>query len=143
MRHRIYCVFHDPEMQERRMRLAAPIPYEHPEDVQRLLGEVIDAVRRKKLQPRHANTVGYLTTLLMQNQEKVGRAKDSMESAQFYAELAKVMEEVQADRLIRMAEEARERRAEEETEEEEADSSLRLRSGSSTPDPPLAGPDSE
>ena len=114
MRHRIYCVFHDPEMQERRLRLGEPIPYEHPEDVQRLLGE---AVKKKKLGPKQGNTVGYLATLLMQNQASVKEAKTLMERAQWYAELGAVMEGALADRWQRMADEAREQHGEDEEPE--------------------------
>ena len=112
LKHGIYCVFHDPEMQERRMRLTEPIPYEHPEEVQRLLGEVVEAVKKKKLGPKQGNTVGYLATLLMQNQASVKEAKRAMESAQHNAEVGRAMEGALVERLQRMVEEARKQRGE-------------------------------
>lgn len=53
-----YCVFHDPEMMERRLRLKEDIPYEHPDDVQRLLAEAIEGVKKKRLSPRAGTRSG-------------------------------------------------------------------------------------
>ena len=88
IQHRSFCVFHDPEMQERRRRLSAPVPYEHPEEVQRLLGEMVDGVKKGKLQWKQANAVGYLATLLIQNQPRVKQEKEQMESLPYNTELS-------------------------------------------------------
>jgi hypothetical protein len=87
MRYQPYCVFHDPEMQRRRMELMFPIPYEHPDEIQRLLAEGVDAVKEKKLGSKEAYALGYLTTLLMQNQPRVAEARDQLDRAPHRAEL--------------------------------------------------------
>ncbi len=114
LRHSLYCVFHDLEMQRRRLLLRA-LPYEHPDEVQRLLAEVVERVKGKKLSPRTGNTLGYLATLLMQNQERVAKEKERVESAQFYAELGAVGKEAMTARWERMVEQARRQRDEEES----------------------------
>jgi len=107
-----YCVFHDPEMMERRLRLKEDIPYEHPDDVQRLLAEAIEGVKKKRLSPRAGNTLGYLATLLAQNQERVEKEKDRVTDAQFYAEMQAGVHEIQLERgeRLRRQREAREAR---------------------------------
>ncbi len=91
LKNSIYCVFHHPETQRRRASLMIRIPYEFPEEVQRLLGEVVEAVKRKKLSPRAGNTIGYLASLLVQNQERVTKGKAEVEDAQPNAEMQAVI----------------------------------------------------
>lgn len=98
LRHSAYCVFHDPEMRRRRIMLKVEIPYEHPDDVQRLLAEVVEAIQKKRLSPRAGNTLGYLASLLFQNQERVAKEKDRVNEAQFYANLEAVVQEWQVER---------------------------------------------
>lgn len=98
LRHSLYCVFHDPEMAERRLRLGEPIPYAHPDEVQRLLGEVVEAVKKGKLTAKKGNTLGYLATLLLQNQAQVKREKDRVEDAQYTAEMQAGIHEVMLER---------------------------------------------
>lgn len=110
LHHSLYCVFHDPEMVERRLRLNQAIPYEHPDQVQRLLGEVVEAVRKKRLAPRAGNTLGYLATLLLQNQERVGKEKSRVRGAQESAEMQAAVNEFLVERgeRRRLEREARE-----------------------------------
>ena len=110
MRHSNYCVFHDPEMAVRRLRLKEEIPFEHPDDVQRLLAEAIEGVKKKRLSPRAGNTLGYLATLLAQNQPRVKEEKDRVTDAQFYANLGAVVHDWQVERAAynRRQREARE-----------------------------------
>src|SRR3972149_1774095 len=70
MRRSDYCVFHDPEMAVRRLRLKEEIPFEHPDDVQRLLAEAIEGVKKKRLSPRAGDTLGYLAALLGPDQPR-------------------------------------------------------------------------
>lgn len=101
LRHSRYCVFHDPEMHERRRRLAEPIPYEHPDEVQRLLAEAVEAVKKGKLEAREGNTLGYLATLLAQNQARVEKEKERVNQAQYGAELAATVNEILRERAER------------------------------------------
>ena len=112
IQHDLYCVFHSPEIQARRRRLADPVPYEYPEDVQRLLGEVIDAAKKGKLASKQANAVGYLATLLMQNQPRVEKEKDWMKALPESTETNALYRQIWLDHLkarpdARSAEEAR------------------------------------
>ena len=73
------CIFHDPDKAEegRRARRAGGIveqvgcplspdnPLGNANDVSILLGESINQVRRGQLDPRVANTVGYMTSVLL------------------------------------------------------------------------------
>ena len=115
LRHSSYCVFHDPEMVERRLRLAETLPYQFPDDVQRLLAEAVEAVKKKRLSPRAGNTLGYLATLLLQNQRQVEKEKDRVAEAQYNAEMQAGLHEIQLERAERLgnrreAEEAEEKR---------------------------------
>jgi hypothetical protein len=121
MQHSLYCVFHDPAMRLRRMRLAEPVPYEFADELQRLLGEVAEAVRKKKLSSKAGNTVGYLATLLMQNQPRVGRERDRVASAQYVAELGVVAQEAMEARWQHRIDEAEGEKEKEERGERERD----------------------
>ena len=116
LRHSDYCVFHDPEMMRRRLMLKVEIPYEHPDEVQRLLAEVVEAVKKKKLSPRAGNTLGFLASLLFQNQQRVAKEKDRVNEAQFYASMGAVLHEWQVKRgeYLRRQRAAREARDAEE-----------------------------
>jgi len=114
-----YCVFHDPEMVERRVRLTEEIPYEHPDEVQRLLAEAVEAVKKKRLSPRAGNTLGYLATLLAQNQERVGKERSRVNEAQFYAELQAGVDEFMVERAERLRRQREAREGQEGEEEEE------------------------
>lgn len=87
IQYRRHCVFHDPEMQRRRWQLRFPIPYEHPNQIQKLLAEGVEAVKQKKLGSKEAYALGYLATLLMQNRPAVERERDAIESAASTTEL--------------------------------------------------------
>ncbi len=117
LKHSLYCVFHDPEMVERRLKLMAGIPYEHPDEVQRLLAAAVEAVKKKRLSPRAGNTLGYLASLLVQNQERVGKERSRVNEAQFYAELQAGVNEIMAERAERLAK-SREAREAKEAEEQ-------------------------
>jgi predicted NodU family carbamoyl transferase len=94
-------VFHDPEMRRRRAGLMA-LPYEHPEQVQRLLAEVVERVKEKKLNPRTGNTLGYLATLLMQNQPRIEKEQERVKDAQYGAELQAAVDEWMEERAKRL-----------------------------------------
>ena len=121
MRHGLYCVFHDPAMRMRRLRLAEPVPYEFPDELQRLLGEVAEAVRKKKLSSKAGNTVGYLATLLMQNQPRVEKERDRVASAQYCAELGVVAQEALEARWQHRIDQAQAEKEEGEHDEEGRD----------------------
>jgi hypothetical protein len=121
MRHSLYCVFHDPAMHMRRLRLAEPVPYEFPDELQRLLGEVAEAVRKKKLSSKAGNTVGYLATLLMQNQPRVEKEKDRVASAQYHAELGVVAQEALEARWQHRIDQAQAEKEKGESDEEGRD----------------------
>jgi hypothetical protein len=119
MQHTLYCVFHDPAMRLRRLRLTKPVPYEFADELQRLLGEVAEAVRKKKLSSKAGNTVGYLATLLMQNQPRVEKERERVDSAQYVAELGVVAQEALEARWQHRIDEAEAEK--EESDEEERD----------------------
>lgn len=98
LRHSRYCVFHDPVMHKRRLLLAVPVPYEHPDELQRLLAEAVEEVKKGKLEWKAANAIGYLATLLMQNQPRVAKERERVDSAQPGAELQAVMDQFLIER---------------------------------------------
>ena len=114
MQYQPYCVFHDPEMQRRRQELMFPIPYEHPDEVQRLLAEGVEAVKKKKLGSKEAYALGYLATLLMQNQPRVEKARDRLNRAPFNAELQAAVTRLMVERGRLKKKEREERKREEE-----------------------------
>lgn len=54
IQYQAYCVFHDPEMQRRRRELMFPVPFEHADEVQRLLADAVEEVKKKKLGSKEA-----------------------------------------------------------------------------------------
>lgn len=81
-----YCVFHDPEKREQRSRASEGLPYEHADEVQRLLAEAVEAVKKKRLSPRAGNTLGYLATLLLHNQTRLVKERERRERDEFWSE---------------------------------------------------------
>ncbi len=79
-----YCVFHDPEKREQRSRSGEGLPYEHADEVQRLLAEAVEAVKKKRLSPRAGNTLGYLATLLLHNQTRLVKERERRERDKFW-----------------------------------------------------------
>ena len=117
IQHRQFCVFHDPEMRRRRWKMRFPIPYEHADELHRLLGEAVKDLREKKLKSKEAYALGYLVTLLMQNRPEVEREREAVESAAYTTEL-----QAAVNRWLMERGELRERqRQEAERAEEERD----------------------
>ena len=114
LKNQLYCVFHDPGMQRRRRQLMFPIPYEHPDELHRLLAEGVEAVKEKKLGSKEAYALGYLATLLMQNQPRVEEAREKLEQAPFSAELQAAVDRwlVERGELKKKEREERERQEE-------------------------------
>ena len=98
LRWSVYCVFHDPELRKRRAQLAEPIPFEHPEEVQRLLGEAVEMVKAKRLSTRQANSIGYLSTLMLGNLTRIQEEREQAEIAG--GQLRTEIDAAEAQRLL-------------------------------------------
>jgi len=117
MKHSVYCVFHDPKITQRRQELMFPIPYEHPDQLQWLLRDAVEDLKSKKLSGKEAYALGYLVTLLMQNQPRVEQERQRLNNAPFMAEVGAAVDQW----FVARAELKRKEREAEEREEEGRD----------------------
>lgn len=118
LRNSIYCVFHDRNYQRRQEQLMFPIPYEHPDQVHWLLWEAVQDLKKKKLKSKEAYALGYLVTLLMQNQPKVTEERRRVEKAPYWAEVEAAVKQW----FVARAEQRRKQREEREKREREEES---------------------
>lgn len=72
----------------------------------------MEAVKKKRLAARTGNTLGYLATLLLQNQPRVEKEKERVNQAQYGAEMQAVLNEFLQGRAERVEESAEARKAE-------------------------------